>query len=157
MDATTLLLLVHLSIILFLPHIYHGPWLLLATCYSTLLLLSLLLSYYYCLLSYYSFQLLAAVLIKSDLVLIKAGCWRCTPPSLFFCFVLEVGRWGEVWGGSRLTPVNSPLCKIVNCCHHILMSLLLRVGAKPHASETRHTSVSHRKEFSMPKHAYLII
>jgi len=29
--------------------------------------------------------------------------------------------------------------------------------AEPHASETGHTSVSHRKEFSMPKHAYLII
>ena len=50
------------------------------------------------------------------------------PPSPFFCFVLEVGRWGEVWGGLRLTPVNSPLCRIANCCHHILMSLLLRAG-----------------------------
>ena len=108
------------------------------------------------LLSYYSFQLLAVVLIKSDLVLIKAGCWRCTSPFSFFCFVLEVGRWGEVWGFEAYSS-ELPLCRIVNCCHHILMSLLLRVGAEPHASETRHTSVSHRKEFSMPKQAYLII
>ena len=63
------------------------------------------------LLSYYSFQLLAAVLIKSDLVLIKAGCWRCTPPSPFFVLFW---RWvgGERFGGfeaysSELPPVQN--------------------------------------------------
>ena len=63
---------------------------------------------------------------------------------------------GRGLGGLRLTPVNSPLCRIANCCHHILMRLLLRVGAKPHGSETRHTSISHRKDFQCPnKHTSL--
>jgi len=78
------------------------------------------------------------------------------PPSPFFVLFW---RWvgGERFGGFEAYSSELPLCKIANYCHHILMSLLLRVGAEPHASETRHTSVSHRKEFLVPKHAYLII
>ena len=54
---------------------------------------------------------------------------------------------GRGLGGSRLTPVNSPLCRIANCCHHVLMSLLLRAGAEPHASETGYLDPVIRKNF----------